>query len=157
MESGPLRQYRKMVQNGELKADPAQLLAVEKLQLLANRLASSEPPKKTDIFSFFTRKGGAVPEGLYMFGGVGRGKTMLMDLFFETVPFPAKRRVHFHEFMADVHEHLDRARHTIDGDPIPFVAREIALHSCLSCPRYGLCLRNWRWPIARHHDYKRLR
>jgi cell division protein ZapE len=122
-----------MVQNGELKADPAQFLAVEKRQLLANRLASYDPPKKTDIFSFFTRKGGAVPEGLYMFGGVGRGKTMLMDLFFETVPFPAKRRVHFHEFMAEVHDLIGEFRKSDEGDPILPVAKAIAERAQLLC------------------------
>lgn len=133
MEDGPLQHYRDMVAAGELKADPAQLLAAEKLQLLANRLAQYDPPDRTDFFSFFTRKGGAVPEGLYMFGGVGRGKTMLMDLFFETIPFKAKRRVHFHEFMAEVHDLIGRFRKLHEGDPIPSAAQSIATEARLLC------------------------
>ena len=133
MEAGPLKLYREMIERGELESDPAQLLAVEKLQLLANRLASYEPPKRTDFFSYFTRRRGEVPEGLYMFGGVGRGKTMLMDLFFETVPFQPKARVHFHEFMSDVHERIAAARKVHDGDPIPEVAADLAAESQLLC------------------------
>ena len=133
METGLLQRYRAMVEAGELAPDPAQLLAVEKLQLLANRLARYEPPDKTDFFSFFTRKGGAVPEGLYIFGGVGRGKTMLMDLFFETVPFSAKRRVHFHEFMGEVHDLIGRFRKLHEGDPIPSAAQAIAAEARLLC------------------------
>lgn len=133
MEQGPLRRYREMVESGAIVADSAQFLAAEKLQLLANRLAHYDPPAKTDFFSFFTRRGGAVPEGLYIFGGVGRGKTMLMDIFFETVPFAAKRRVHFHEFMADAHERIARVRKKHEGDPIPAVAKEIAGEARLLC------------------------
>ncbi len=133
MDGGPLQSYRDMVAAGELQPDPAQVVAVEKLQLLANRLAQYAPPDKTDFFSFFTRKGGAVPEGLYMFGGVGRGKTMLMDLFFETVPFKAKRRIHFHEFMAEVHELIGRFRNLHEGDPIPSAAEAIASEARLLC------------------------
>lgn len=133
METGLLQRYRAMVEAGELEPDPAQLLAVEKLQLLANRLAQYDPPEKTDFFSFFTRKGGAVPEGLYIFGGVGRGKTMLMDLFFETVPFSAKRRVHFHEFMGEVHDLIGEFRELEKGDPIPHTAQSIVSEARLLC------------------------
>ena len=73
------------------------------------------------------------PQGLYLHGGVGRGKTMLMDLFFEDVDFSPKKRLHFHEFMADVHDRIARGRATTDGDPIPFVAGEIASESGLLC------------------------
>ena len=133
MEQGPLQRYRDMVEAGELEPDRAQLAAAEKLQLLANRLARYEPPERTDFFSFFTRKGGMVPEGLYIFGGVGRGKTMLMDIFFDTVPFEAKRRVHFHEFMSEVHDLIAHARLRGEGDPIPPVARAITAEARLLC------------------------
>ena len=133
METGPLKRYRAMIELGELELDPAQLLAAEKLQLLANRLAQYEPPSRTDFFSYFTRQRGELPEGLYMFGGVGRGKTMLMDLFYETVPFAAKARVHFHEFMVDAHERIGRARNSHDGDPISHVADAIAQETQLLC------------------------
>ena len=128
-----LERYRGMLRARELAADPAQALAVEKLQLLANRLARYTPPTKTDIFSFFTRKRGEVPRGLYIFGRVGRGKTMLMDLFFENVPFAKKRRVHFHEFMIEVHELIAEARKKHEGDLVPLVAEQIAREAPLLC------------------------
>ncbi len=74
-----------------------------------------------------------VPRGIYIHGKVGRGKTMLMDLFFESVSFQPKRRVHFHEFMAEVHDRIGAARKNFDGDPIPVVAQEIANSAGLIC------------------------
>lgn len=128
-----LERYREMVRSGEISSDPAQALAAEKLQMLSNRLARYKPPAKTDIFSFFTRKGGEVPRGLYIFGKVGRGKTMLMDWFFASVPFSGKRRVHFHEFMAETHELIAGARKVHEGDPVPRVAEQIAREAPLLC------------------------
>jgi cell division protein ZapE len=128
-----LERYRGMVRSGKIAADPAQALAVEKLQILSNRLASYAPPAKTDVFSFFTRKSGEVPRGLYIFGKVGRGKTMLMDVFFDAVPFAKKRRLHFHEFMGEAHELIAAARKTHPGDPVPHVAQAIAREAPLLC------------------------
>jgi len=128
-----LQRYRRMIAEGEIAPDSAQALAVEKLQILSNRLASYKPPAKTDRFAFFTRKSGAVPCGLYIFGGVGRGKTMLMDLFFHHVPFTAKRRVHFHAFMAETHERIAETRKTHSGDPVPQLAEIIAREAPLLC------------------------
>ncbi|MBX2805086.1 MAG: AFG1 family ATPase [Hyphomicrobiales bacterium] len=128
-----LERYRKMIASDEIASDQAQAVAVEKLQILSNRLASYTPPTKTDLFAFFTRKSGAVPSGLYLFGGVGRGKTMLMDMFFETVPFAKKRRVHFHAFMAEAHERIGEARKTNSGDPVPQVGEAIASEAALLC------------------------
>lgn len=133
MTTGPLAAYRTLINDGAINADPAQRVAIEKLQLLANRLATYEPPQRTDFFTFFTRKRGEVPLGLYMFGGVGRGKTMLMDLFYETVPFEPKWRVHFHEFMAEVHDRITEARKTHEGDPIPIVAKSLTEEAKLIC------------------------
>jgi cell division protein ZapE len=73
------------------------------------------------------------PRGLYVHGGVGRGKTMLMDMFFSCVEFTPKQRSHFHEFMADVHERLAAARRSLAGDPVPAVAAEIADEAGLLC------------------------
>lgn len=133
MPEGPLSRYRAMVKAGDLEPDQAQLLAAEKLQLLANRLLAYTPPARTDFFSFFTRRRGEVPGGLYIFGGVGRGKTMLMDLFYETVALERKRRIHFHEFMADVHDRIGKVRKSSKGDPLPQVGNEIAELSRLLC------------------------
>ena len=128
-----LERYRAMIRSGEIGRDQAQALAVEKLQLLANRLASYTPPAKADLFSFFTRRSGEAPRGLYIFGRVGRGKTMLMDLFFATVPFAKKRRVHFHEFMSETHDLIAAARKAHSGDPVPLVAEKIAREAPLLC------------------------
>ena len=128
-----LERYRGMVRSGEIDADPAQELAVEKLQLLTNRLARYTPPAKTDLLSFFTRKSGEMPRGLYIFGRVGRGKTMLIDVFFQTVPVVKKRRVHFHEFMGETHDLIAEVRKTHQGDPVPRVAEKIARAAPLLC------------------------
>ena len=71
------------------------------------------------------------PRGVYLWGGVGRGKSMLMDLAFEAIPATRKRRVHFHEFMLEVHERLRAERVKEEGDPIPPVARAIAAEARL--------------------------
>ena len=73
------------------------------------------------------------PKGLYLYGSVGRGKTFLMDLFFDAANIQPKRRVHFHEFMADVHDRIGGARERTPGDPIPLVATEIAEEARLLC------------------------
>ena len=122
-----------MVEEGHIRPDPAQLLSAERLELLANRLARYGGPQKKDFFSMFGTKRGEVPQGLYMFGGVGRGKTMLMDLFFEAVSFAPKRRVHFHEFMAETHDLIAKFRALHDGDPIPATAQAIASEARLLC------------------------
>jgi cell division protein ZapE len=128
-----LERYRRLQAEGKISPDSAQALAVEKLQILANRLARYTPPPRTDFFSFFTTRRGEVPKGLYIFGAVGRGKTMLMDLFYQTVAISRKRRAHFHEFMADVHARLAAARHEAKEDPILLVAKAIAAEARLLC------------------------
>jgi cell division protein ZapE len=132
MDDGPLQRYRAMVFKGELVPDTAQELAAEKLQLLANRLAHCTEPRLGDLLNPFARKRRASPEGLYLYGGVGRGKTMLLDLFFDSVRFAPKRRVHFQEFMAEAHEAIERARKAA-ADPIGSAAEEIAASAALLC------------------------
>lgn len=133
MPQTPIAAYRSLISSGALDHDPAQAAAMEKLQLLANRLARYTPPARTDWFTYFTRKRGEVPRGLYLFGGVGRGKTLLMDLFFEHVPFERKRRTHFHAFMADIHDRIAAARRSSHGDPIASIANELSRESRLIC------------------------
>jgi cell division protein ZapE len=128
-----LERYRRLLAEGKIAPDSAQALAVEKLQMLTNRLAYYTPPARTDFFSFFTRKRGEVPKGLYIFGPVGRGKTMLMDLFFQEAPVQPKRRAHFHEFMADVHSRLAVARREAKDDPLVAVGLSIAEEARLLC------------------------
>ena len=127
-----LQKYRRLLAEGKIVPDSAQEHAVEKLQILTNRLAHYVPPQRTDFFSFFTRRRGEVPKGLYVFGGVGRGKTMLMDLF-QTAPVEKKRRAHFHEFMAAVHAKLNEVRGSAKNDPVVAVAEAISNEAALLC------------------------
>lgn len=120
-----------MVEARELAPDTAQELAAEKLQLLANRLAQYSEPRLGRLLPFARRRRPA-PEGLYLYGGVGRGKTMLLDLFFETVHYAPKRRVHFQEFMAEAHEAIERGRKAA-ADPIASAAAEIGSEAALLC------------------------
>jgi cell division protein ZapE len=131
MQDGPLQRYRQMVLARELAPDTAQELAAEKLQLLGNRLAQYSEPRLGRLLPFARRRR-AAPLGLYLYGAVGRGKTMLLDLFFDTVHYAPKRRVHFQEFMAEAHEAIDRGRKA-EADPIASAAAEIASDSALIC------------------------
>ena len=113
--------YRQLIAAGELKPDADQAAAVAALDRMAEDLA-----KKRSLLERLTRRGALLPCGVYLWGGVGRGKSMLMDLAFEQIPAEPKRRVHFHAFMLDVHQRLRQARIDTPGDPIPPVAKDIA-------------------------------
>lgn len=138
MADGPLHKYRLMVASGELNDDADQRLAVEKLQLLHQRLTDYNPakPKRVGLAMFGWGRenltASAIP-GLYLYGGVGRGKSMLMDMFFETAPISKKRRVHFHAFMQEIHEGIFVARKTNTPDPVEPVANAIADSATLLC------------------------
>jgi len=90
------------------------------------------PPRGSTLWKLL-RKPPEPPRGLYLWGGVGRGKSMLMDLFFDSVQIRRKRRTHFHEFMLDVHERLREARKSESGDPIPPVVQSIAEEARVLC------------------------
>ena len=128
------RAYQDLLTGGKIQADGAQSDIVAQLDQLAVTL-SGWKRKDQGLLSTILRPGRtrSIPKGLYIYGGVGRGKTMLMDLFFETVTFASKRRLHFHEFMAEAHDRIGRGRATTDGDPIPFVAKEMAGEAQLLC------------------------
>ena len=128
--------YRELIASGEIEADPAQRLAVEKFQLLHSRLERYDPRPAGWAGLFRRRRDDPPPQGLYLFGEVGRGKTMAMDLSFATAPLALKRRAHFHEFMREVHERINRFRQLPDterdgDDPIPPIAAEIAAEAWL--------------------------
>jgi cell division protein ZapE len=136
--AGPMSLYRARVAEGRLAPDSAQVVAVEKLQILANRLRDYNPqkPKRVGLGLFGWGRDRleekAVP-GLYLYGGVGRGKSMLMDLFFEAAPVAPKRRVHFHAFMQEVHAGINEARGRGVEDPVAPVADRIADGATLLC------------------------
>ncbi len=112
--------------------DPAQVQIVELLADLQHRLLAAPAPKRgfAKLFSR-DRKPAVAVTGLYLWGGVGRGKTFLMDLFFETLALESKRRVHFHRIMKDVHERLGALGNT--EDPLAVVARDMAAEARVLC------------------------
>lgn len=138
MSEGPLTNFRSEIAAGKIRHDPVQALAVEKLQSLHNALKGYEPDTGEagwkDRFGLGRRRIEA-PQGLYIFGGVGRGKSMLMDMFFEDAPLEAKRRVHFHAFMQEVHTRMAgfRADEIKVADPIHAVGNAIAKGASLLC------------------------
>ncbi|MDX3900294.1 MAG: cell division protein ZapE [Sphingobium sp.] len=123
--------YRALVAAGELRADPDQAAAADRLDRLQRELEAA-PPRGSTLWRML-RKSPEPPRGLYMWGGVGRGKSMLMDLFFDTVQVQRKTRAHFHEFMLDVHARLAEARKSESGDPIPPVVAALADEARLLC------------------------
>ncbi|BBB95152.1 cell division protein ZapE [Bradyrhizobium elkanii] len=136
-----LEHYKSLVASGAIEADPAQARAAEAFGALDERLASYKPQRKQGLFGrlFGGDKDDKPPRGLYVHGEVGRGKTMLMDLFFQQSPVEHKRRAHFHEFMAEAHERIYGYRQQIargeiaDGDVIALTAQAIFDEAWLLC------------------------
>ena len=133
-------QYQALISSGAIEPDSAQAEVAVALAALEQRLASYKPPRKNGLLGrLFADKNGGPPRGLYVHGEVGRGKTMLMDLFFQASPVTHKRRAHFHEFMADVHERIYGYRQEIshgllaNGDVIALTASAIFDEAWLLC------------------------
>ncbi|HVW72389.1 MAG TPA: cell division protein ZapE [Rhizomicrobium sp.] len=122
-----MRLYDEALARGELKADDAQTNAVRRLSALAASLGEKRG------FPLF-RKSSPPPKGLYIWGDVGRGKTLLMDFFFAAAPVNRKRRAHFNRFMVDVHARIHAERQRAgSSDPIPVVAHALAEEAQLLC------------------------
>jgi cell division protein ZapE len=132
--------YESLVSSGAIERDAAQAAAAEAFADLEMRLSNYKPVRKQGLLGrLFADKNGGPPRGLYIHGEVGRGKTMLMDLFFQQSPVEHKRRAHFHEFMAEVHERIYGFRQNIsrgemaDGDVIALTAQSIFDQAWLLC------------------------
>jgi cell division protein ZapE len=132
--------YQSLVASGAIEPDAAQAQATEAFAALEQRLAGYKPVRKQGLLGrLFADKDEAPPRGLYVHGEVGRGKTMLMDLFFQQSLVLHKRRAHFHEFMAEVHERIYGFRQNIargeiaDGDVIALTATSIFDEAWLLC------------------------
>jgi len=134
--------YASLVAAGEIERDPAQEAVVAKLSRLNDRLAIHRLARKSSSLGWlFGKREKAETElkGLYIWGEVGRGKTMLMDLFFAACPVNRKRRVHFHAFMLDVHERLRVYRNKLkfgeisEGDPISLTAEDLFSEAWVLC------------------------
>ncbi len=119
-----LSRYEALIAADELRADPGQRAVAERLETLQTELETRRV--KRSALGRLLHRPPEPPRGLYIWGGVGRGKSMLMDLFFETVDMRAKRRVHFHAFMLEVDAMIREERQGQRGDPIAPVAKRIA-------------------------------
>ena len=126
-----IKEYEALISAGELRADADQQKVANNLARVQNEL-EAVPPRGSVIWRAFGRKPDPV-RGVYMWGGVGRGKSMLMDLFYENVTINRKRRAHFHEFMIEIHARLRVERDKEKGDPIPPVVEAIADEARLLC------------------------
>jgi cell division protein ZapE len=135
-------EYRRRLARGELAPNDAQEDVVHRLDRLVDELAGYRPKAREPRWRRWLGSGNgrSGPRSVYVWGGVGRGKTLLMDLFFACAPLKRKRRVHFHQFMQEVHRELHAIRQKQrsghlweDADPIAMVCQGIAEHAVLVC------------------------
>ena len=142
MASSITARYAAGVTAGKVERDAAQVAVVDQLARLEERIIEHRLARKSSSLGWLFAAHGkkeTLLKGLYIYGDVGRGKTMLMDLFFEVSPVQRKRRVHFHEFMIDVHERVHGFRERMkagehaDEDPIELTAKALAREAWLLC------------------------
>ncbi len=134
--------YSALVEAGAIERDPAQVAVVRRLAALAVALGARRLGKKSSALGWLLggkQASSEAPKGLYIWGSVGRGKTMLMDMFYDAAPVPKRRRVHFHEFLADVHSRIFAYRQKLkagevkEPDPIAPIAADLAEEASLLC------------------------
>jgi cell division protein ZapE len=135
-------QYAAAIAAGRIEPDDAQKALVDRLARLESQILQSRLARKSSSLGWLFARGASAQQrikGLYIYGDVGRGKTMLMDLFFEAIPAVRKRRAHFHEFMLDVHERIFVLRQKMkvgeqqDEDPIRLTAAQLAQEAWVLC------------------------
>lgn len=124
----PLDYYQQQVQNGTITEDANQLAAMQYFQRIFLEL-NAEQKKRSGLLAKFRKP--KLIKGLYLWGGVGIGKTFMMDCFYHSLPFPNKMRMHFHHFMQNVHNAL--TRHQGEEDPLQPIARELAKETMVLC------------------------
>jgi cell division protein ZapE len=127
--TSPKNWYQLVSQSSEFVYDPAQATAIDVLDALWHELVNFK--SKREQFLGHSLRNPEVPNGLYLWGGVGRGKTFLMDAFYNGLPFKRKRRIHFHNFMAEVHHEMKKLAHK--NDPLIALADNIAKSTRLLC------------------------
>jgi cell division protein ZapE len=131
----PAALYRERVEAGQLHPDPAQQRVVERLQQLHEELRDYRPATERHGLLGWLGLGDAkpAPKGIYLWGPVGRGKSMLMDMLFAAAPLEKKQRVHFHAFMLDVHDRIEHERRAHTDEPVAKVAADLAAEAALLC------------------------
>jgi len=133
--AGPAELYRERVEAGSIHADPAQQRVVARLQQLheERRDHRSQGERRGLLGWLGLAEAKPAPRGVYLWGPVGRGKSMLMDLLFAAAPTEKKRRVHFHAFMLDVHDRIEHERRAHTDEPVTKVAADLAAEATLLC------------------------
>ncbi len=138
----PKSKYQQLISQGYLHADIMQNLTITKLQNLHEEIDGyclHNGNRRWKKILGLPQNSSKIPQGLYIYGGVGRGKSMLMDLFFATANVEKKRRVHFNEFMIEIHQKIhqwretQKNRHDKQSDPLPKIAKDIANSAWLLC------------------------
>lgn len=127
------KKYQELVVKHHIQHDDGQIKVLGHLQHLLNSISEIINTESSVIFNRLTSKPTKTAKSLYIFGDVGRGKSMLMDVFFEACPIELKRRVHFHLFMQEVHDYMHQWRKSNEGDPLPSLAKKIRQESLLLC------------------------
>ena len=125
--------YQELVVKHHIQYDDGQIRVLGHLQHLLNSISELINTESPDVFNRLIYKPKKTAKSLYIFGDVGRGKSMLMDVFFDACPIKLKRRVHFHAFMQEVHDYMYQWRKNNEGDPLPPLAKKIRQESLLLC------------------------
>ena len=128
-KNGMIEAFHALMSARGIVADPAQLIAAMRLQKFYDDLVAFKAARRTKLRKLLVRP--ELPRGVWFWGGVGRGKSFLMDCFFDAVPYQRKRRVHFHAFMREIHERLQALKDA--DDPLTKVAEQVARETRLMC------------------------